>query len=204
MSLQTLKRKTNARYNNNSVGFKQFSIEGSRRNQGYVGQDVLGRTILKTPFRGNTPQGYGGCCGDYPVSVLTPYGTCTVEDSSIVKSSVLSNYGSIHTHYRWITRPAPFISVKPDSNFGLNLTEGVYLQRLRKRVINSIDVYNETHSTIPPVRTIVELPAPMSCPLTTKVVGPLTSSQYTEKFEKACTIDDPLPISSICRTPIFL
>jgi hypothetical protein len=34
MSIVALKRKTEARYNNMSVGQKQFSINGTTRNQG--------------------------------------------------------------------------------------------------------------------------------------------------------------------------
>jgi hypothetical protein len=50
MSLATLKRKTNQKYNNSSVGKKQFSIVGTTRNQGWVGQTSLSRNFPSTPM----------------------------------------------------------------------------------------------------------------------------------------------------------
>jgi hypothetical protein len=204
MSIQTLKKKTLAKYNNNSVGVRQFSIVGTHRNQGYIGQDTLGRTILKTPFRGNTPRGNGGCCGTYPVSILTPYGTCSVEDSSVVKPSVLSNYGSIATHYRWIRRPAPYTSVKPDDNLELNAAESAYTERLRNRVLQSIDTYDQTHSTTPPVRVLPPgLPAQMPCPpITKEVVGNTPQSIYLLSVNEQCTANDNKQPASIGGTPL--
>ena len=44
MSLATLKRKTSAKYNNVSVSNDSvFSLNGTRRIQGYVGQSLFGR-----------------------------------------------------------------------------------------------------------------------------------------------------------------
>ena len=45
MSIATLKRKTQTKYNNMSVGLNGFSIVGTHRNQGYVGQPSLTRSI---------------------------------------------------------------------------------------------------------------------------------------------------------------
>jgi hypothetical protein len=50
MSITTLKRKTSAKYNNSSVGQKQFSINGTTKNQGWVGQTSLSRSFPMTPF----------------------------------------------------------------------------------------------------------------------------------------------------------
>lgn len=52
MSLATLKRKTASKYNNNSVN-KVFSINGTHRNQGYIGQTSLSRTYVHTPKKRN-------------------------------------------------------------------------------------------------------------------------------------------------------
>jgi hypothetical protein len=49
MSLATLKKKTASKYKNNSANLAQFSINGVHRNQGYVGQTSLGRTMLRIP-----------------------------------------------------------------------------------------------------------------------------------------------------------
>ena len=60
MSIATLKKKTAAKYNNASVNVPQFSINGGYRNQGWVGQTTLSRSLPKTPMVGNTPKGHGG------------------------------------------------------------------------------------------------------------------------------------------------
>jgi len=67
MSEATLKRKTRTQYRNMSVGSKDggFSLNGTRRSQGYVGQTMLGRHFPRTPMRGNVARGSGGCCGTY-------------------------------------------------------------------------------------------------------------------------------------------
>ena len=49
MSIATLKRKTQTKYNNMSVGSTQgFSLNGGFRNQGYVGQTSLSRSLSRT------------------------------------------------------------------------------------------------------------------------------------------------------------
>ena len=53
MSIATLKRKTEAKYNNVSVNVPQFSINGGYRNQGWVGQTTLSRSLPKTPMVGD-------------------------------------------------------------------------------------------------------------------------------------------------------
>jgi len=79
MSLVTLKRKTAAKYHNSSVGYAAFSLNGTHRSQGYVGQDMRGRQFT-------SPN--------------------TVEDASVVKTSVVSSYGQLAMQNRWIRRPA--------------------------------------------------------------------------------------------------
>ncbi len=48
MSLATLKKKTQAKYKNNSVNKGTFSLNGTTRNQGYVGQTSLSRTFVRS------------------------------------------------------------------------------------------------------------------------------------------------------------
>jgi hypothetical protein len=118
MSIATLKKKTQAKYNNNSVGVSQFAINGTHRNQGYVGQTSLSRSLPRTLAKGNTPKGHGGCCGKYVVAPSILSAVTSTEDNSVVKSSVLSYNGMIATQYRWIRRPQPYTTVKPDYEFG--------------------------------------------------------------------------------------
>jgi len=54
MSIATLKRKTQTQYNNMSVGSKTgFSLNGTHRSQGYIGQTSLSRSLPKTLMKGN-------------------------------------------------------------------------------------------------------------------------------------------------------
>lgn len=46
MSLATLKRKTAAKYNNMSVGHTNFSLNGTHRSQGYVGQNLKSESCM--------------------------------------------------------------------------------------------------------------------------------------------------------------
>jgi hypothetical protein len=199
MSLATFKRKTEAKYNNNSVGQKNFSINGTTRNQGWVGQQSLSRSIIKTPMVGNTPRGSGGCCGKYPIKIVCPpQTTLNLENNSIIKPSVLSNSGNIATQYRWIKRPQPFSTVKPDSNLSLNNSSGAYTLNLERLVINSIEAFDASNNTIPIVKTqeLYNIPyiynytnyqkRPLCSP-TTKTFGTINQSSYIQNLNKSCT-----------------
>ena len=135
MSIVALKKKTAAKYNNMSVNVQQFSINGGFRNQGWVGQTSISRSLIKTPHRGATPRGHGGCCGTYDVSIVKPLGPCT-NNNEVVKSSVVSTDGMLDMKYRWIRRPAPYTSVKPDVNHNLN-QQGEYINRIKKKTLNA-------------------------------------------------------------------
>ena len=65
MSIATLKKKTIYKYNNSSVGHTQFSLNGGYRNQGFVGQTSLSRSLIKTPMKGNIIRGHGGIVLSY-------------------------------------------------------------------------------------------------------------------------------------------
>jgi hypothetical protein len=135
MSLATLKKKSESRYNNVSVGQKHFSINGTTRNQGWVGQDVRGRTLVRSLAKGNTLRGHGGCCGTYPHPNIVPTEVKTTENSHYVKKSVLNYNGMMHTVNPWIWRPAPITSVKNDSNHGANHEEGLYTKHVAQQTL---------------------------------------------------------------------
>jgi len=116
MSIVTLKRKTASTYKAMSSGEKQFSLNGTLRSQGYVGQTSLSRSLPKTPMKGNVACGHGGCCGTYNNGPIIQSAVISLNDATVVKSSVLNTSGMLDTKYRWITRPDPFAVVKPDSN----------------------------------------------------------------------------------------
>lgn len=129
MSIATMKRKTASQYNNMSVGQKAFSLNGTHRSQGYVGQTSLSRSLPRTLYNGNVPRGHGGCCGTYHIAHVVQSATTSTNDINVVKPSVLSNDGMIATKYRWITRPQPFSTVKPDNTLNGN-SQGEYIYRV--------------------------------------------------------------------------
>jgi hypothetical protein len=59
MSIATLKKKSAARYFPHSVAGVGFSLNGVTRFLG-AGDTSLGRSVTRTPFRGNLPMGHGG------------------------------------------------------------------------------------------------------------------------------------------------
>ena len=85
MSIVALKRKTEAKYNNMSVGQKNgFSINGTHRNQGYIGQTSLSRSLPRTLMKNGTAKGHGGCCGNYYIGNIIQSAVTSTEDSTIV------------------------------------------------------------------------------------------------------------------------
>jgi len=139
MSIATLKRKTLAKYNNSSVNSKNgFSLNGTHRNQGYVGQTSLSRSLPRTLMKGNTIRGHGGCCGTYRMSPIIQSGVSSTEDSSVVKSSVMSTKGLIASRFRY----KPYNVVKPDSNQHSN-SQWNQIMRKKGCVTNSL-INNES------------------------------------------------------------
>ena len=192
MSIVALKRKTAAKYNNSSVGVPQLSINGGYRNQGWVGQTSLSRSFIKTPHRGATPRGHGGCCGTYNVSVVCPREPCT-NNNSVIKKSVVSTDGMLDGKYRWIRRPAPYTSVKPDVNHNLN-QQSEYISRVVKQTLDN------TTRICP---SIPKQSCEIGCDMYknritsragvdnfTKQVGPLSGTEYLEKVGDECVSID--------------
>jgi hypothetical protein len=192
MSIVALKKKTAAKYNNMSVNVQQFSINGGFRNQGWVGQTSMSRSLIKTPHRGATPRGHGGCCGTYNVSVVKPLEPCT-NNNEVVKSSTVSTDGMLDMKYRWIRRPAPYSSVKPDVNHNLN-QQGDYINRIKKKTLNA---------TTRQCPSIPKQSCNLSCDLFktrttmkagidnfTKDVGPIDQSEYVSNTNDQCILVD--------------
>jgi hypothetical protein len=135
MSIATLKKKTQAKYHNMSVGSKHgFSLNGTHRSQGYVGQTSLSRSLPRTLMKGNVIRGHGGCCGKYPIYPIIQSAVTSQENINIVKPSVLNAQGMLDTKYRWVSRPYPYAVVKPDNNQNVNDQQD-YITRLKKETI---------------------------------------------------------------------
>ena len=112
---------------------KGFSLNGTTRNVGYVGQHMRNSKAF-TPFRGVNPIGHGGSGGKYNQNNIV----YNVSDSSVEvkgnqllynKSSVLSTYGMLRGKYKWAYNGTfPNYWVQPDANnASYNNSQGLYI-----------------------------------------------------------------------------
>lgn len=151
MSIATLKRKTKTQYNNISVGQPAFSLNGTRRSQGYVGQTSLSRSLPRTPMNGPTPRGYGGCCGTYPQTPIIQSAVTSLNDPKVVKGSVITTNGMIEEKLNCIANIDQkfFITcgpttkcyniTKPDNNRHLN-DQADYIKNKAKKTIQTTNL----------------------------------------------------------------
>ena len=195
MSIATLKRKTAAKYNNASVNVPQFSINGGYRNQGWVGQTTLSRSLPKTPMVGDTPKGHGGCCGTYNIGTIVQSAVTSTNNPAVIKPSVLSTDGMLDTKYRWIGRPAPYTSVKSSAENNLN-DQSDYITQKTKSTINDI---NRNYPSIPKCKEScknsifkgrTDTPHGINADSVTKTVGPQTGGEYVSKLSDECASSD--------------
>ena len=195
MSIATLKKKTAAKYNNASVNVPQFSINGGYRNQGWVGQTTLSRSLPKTPMVGNTPKGHGGCCGTYNIGTIVQSAVTSTNNPAVIKPSVLSTDGMLDTKYRWIGRPAPYTSVKSSAEHNLN-DQSDYITQKTKSTINDI---NRNYPSIPKCKEScknsifkgrTDTPHGINADSVTKTVGPQTGGEYVSKLSDECASSD--------------
>ena len=137
MSIATLKKKTNQKYNSMSVGRTGFSIIGTHRSQGFVGQTMLSRSLPSTKMRGNTAIGHGGNNGKYHTPPNIVSGINYQNDPKFIKSSVVGTSGMVATKYRWIRRGQPFATVKSNStNHNNNQSDLI----IRNKLSANIDI----------------------------------------------------------------
>lgn len=193
MSVATLKKKSKTLYRNLSVGSTNggFSINGTRRNLGYIGRSAIGLHYPRTLMRGNVARGYGGCCGTYkrtPIvvdSICNPSnnGNTSNNNPKIVKKSVLDTKGQIMTQYKWIRRPQPYSVVKPDSNM-IQYTQQSYIENLSKKTVACLNSKNSAVSYCKPFAN--------TC-------GGLTKDQRPRPFN--CVIRIPRGWYSVTKNP---
>ena len=214
MSIVALKRKTEARYNNLSVNQKQFSINGTYRNQGYIGQTSLTRSLIHTPSKGIGPKDFNG---RYANPNIKASETISLEDNTVVKPSVLSFKGMLAKRERWINRPFPNAVVKPDSGKNVN-AQTDYITRLKKKTLSDIatycppDIAKTTGYTAKKCSTVTKTltGAPLFTPVnvTCKIAKPestytaVSQMQYLEALNEKCSEQDDYKFtSSVKRTP---
>ena len=146
MSIATLKRKTAYTVKASLAnGQTSFSLNGTHRSQGFVGQTSLSRSLPKTMMRGNAIRGYGGCCGAYDVTPIVQSAVTSTEDSRVVKPSVKNTEGMLHTKYAWLNSPSQ-TSVKPDTTQNTN-TQQQYIDNLHRCTVNAVDASNSAVAT---------------------------------------------------------
>ena len=201
MSIATLKRKTQTKYNNMSVGTQGFSLNGGFRNQGYVGQTSLSRSLPRT-----LQQGYGGCCGTYNNASVVMSSVTSTEDPKIIKKSVLGTSGMLSSKYRWIRRPQPHATVKPDVNNNTS-DQSTYITKKIKKTVFEIKKGNDTSdSSCTNVNTITS-----SCVNKNKVCEnvrpeeeylPISSGQYIERLNDKCQENDVVTQRPTCGVPL--
>ena len=111
MSIVVLKKKSK-RYENIVSGKNNsgFSLNGTLRNIGTVGNTNLAKSVTRTPFIGTEPKGNGGCrsklfygnknqgncLNSYPKIILNS-GSCCTNDPSIIKPSVKNTKGRLNS-----------------------------------------------------------------------------------------------------------
>jgi len=136
MSIATLKRKTKAQYNNMSVGSEHgFSLNGTHRSQGWVGQTMLSRSLPKSLMNGTTLRGHGGCCGTYNKAHIVQSAVTSLNDENVLKRSSMNTRAMIEEKYK------PYhnlLTVNPDSRQNTN-TQRDYIDKISK---NALSEYN--------------------------------------------------------------
>ena len=215
MSIVALKRKTEARYNNLSVNQKQFSINGTTRNQGYIGQTSLSRSLIHTPSKGAVLKDFNG---RYANPNIKASETISLEDNTVVKPSVLSFKGMMAKRERWISRPYPYAVVKPDAGRNVN-DQTDYITRLKKKTLSDIATYcppdiakttgfvfKKQCSTATKTLTGAPLFTPQN--VVCKIAKPestytsISQTAYLESLQKKCEMmDDYKFVSAVKRTP---
>ena len=152
MSIATLKRKTQVQYNNMSVGQHGFSLNGTRRSQGYVGQTSLSRSLPRTLMNGPNARGYGG---NYSLDRIVESAVTSLNDPTIVKQSVISTRGMINEKLQCMSNieQTYFISsgnysvVKPDNNRNLN-RQSDYITNKTKNAIKNANLACNVHNDL--------------------------------------------------------
>jgi hypothetical protein len=193
MSIHLLKRKTDAVRKTLSTGQPVFSLTGGHRNQGYVGQDLRGRSLVRSLYRNGALKNHGGCCGQLPENgiVRSPDLMC-VNDADVVKASTVSTHGMLMQKHRWLRRPAPYATVKPDDGRHLG-EQGLYINIKARRALLAADNVDQACPEVdPPARSAdCELTHPQSCPPVskpwTRSGKPVyTGEEYIRKLNRKC------------------
>lgn len=183
MSIEVLKRKTQAKYNNNSVGFSNFSLVGSHRSQGWVGQTSLSRSLPKTVMVGNVTKGYGGCCGKYVRGPIVNSAVTSENDPNVVKKASMTTSGLLSTNYSEIivSGPNSCITWKPDYNTSTDNSQSSYISSLKEQAIQYADSSACAIERNYPSECYCEPPKN-----DTKTLNTMSQSTYLDQLKSQC------------------
>ena len=214
--IATLKKKTYAKYNNSSVGLPHFSINGTLRNQGYVGQTSLSRSLPRTLYNGIYPRGHGGCCGTFKIGQTVQSGIMPLNNPNVIKSSVISSKGMIEEETKclnslripnWnkqLPQHTPLTKVKPDNNQHNN-TQSDYTINLAKKTIQKYNACTALNQ-VKKQGTIENRPRipTQICNYTkdSSALSAISQSERVIQINNQCTNNNVINISSIKKTPI--
>lgn len=194
MSIATLKRKSLAQYNNSSVGQPQFSLNGTRRSSGYVGQDMLGRSLVRSLSRNGALKGHGGCCGEYPTPQIktSPEMAC-LNNSNIVKTSSLNTNGLLMSRHRWIRRPQPYSVTKSNSHSNNN-DQSSYINYISRKTISDSSgchIIGDANTCCSVTKTTnYNVNKHPNIVKPDNYTGALNASEYIRKIDSKCTEND--------------
>jgi hypothetical protein len=206
MSIATLKRKTQTQYNNMSVNsINGFSLNGTTRSQGYIGQTSLSRSLPRTLMRDGAPRGHGGCCGTFIKHPIITSAVTSLNDPNIVKPSSINTLGMIENKYKKSLNHEP--SVKPDTNQNIN-TQNQYVKNLAKNTVQCANALKATDNEI-------KIEACNACynyntfykkkirNFTKVSTLPISQGEYLNKLSNKCINSDVKYVASeIKKTPI--
>lgn len=194
-------------YNGSNAG---FSITGSNRNIGSVGQSMR-FSKSATPYRGKYPKGWGGTRGRYPdgpneVSLnIMPVITQVAIQDSIVKPPVLSTKGMLARRFRWINSgqyPANWVQPVYTGNQTDTASQGLYIQNKSAANYCNYDVNTPekyvdyfvrcgaTGCQPTPARGYTMSIQQSNAPYTKTLHIPKDSSDYTLRIQRRC--QDPV------------
>jgi hypothetical protein len=144
-----------------------FSINGGRRNVGYIGK-TYGMSKSGTPYRGTHPIGFGGTYGTYPSATLVGEYSGAVPNAGskqaavqpllnsrevntkgtqyiYIKPSVLSTKGMLEKRYKWINNgqfPNAWVQPLYTGNQVDTGSQGLYIQNLASANVCNLKVNN--------------------------------------------------------------
>jgi hypothetical protein len=139
MSIATLKKKSAVKYNNMSVSKPLFSLQGTHRSQGFVGQTTLSRSLPRTLMKNGGYKNYGGCCGTFKIGGIVQSSIKSTENIDVVKGSTINTLGLLHVNkYTCLWRPSPYTTVKMDTNRNLN-SQSDYIKNVKQNTLVEAD-----------------------------------------------------------------